>query len=480
MIFKEELYIFKLFERKINVQKGIAMYQKVKTYIQKWNMLKKEDRVIVGVSGGADSVCLLLMLKRLAGEWGFSLVAVHVNHGIRADAAKADEQYVERICREWGIELFVFHENVPDYAKLHKLTEEEAGREIRRIRFQEVKEKCGGNRIALAHHENDNVETLLFHLCRGTGLRGLKGIVPVNAEWIRPLLCVKRSEIESYLEEMGISYCTDITNEDNRYTRNRIRNEVIPYLETYINKESVSHMARVAEQMYHLHDYVEQESLKYKEACVQYSEGKTILRKEEYRKTPKALREYLLCNVLAEAAGRQKDLEAVHARLLDELLERQVGKRIDLPYGVKACRTYIGAEIYKEDTADENLDTVCKEVPFRMRILKNTLQEKTFPEKIYTKWFDYDIIQNTVKIRHRQPGDYITINKTGQTQKLKQYFINEKIPQKERERIWLAADGNHILWVVGYRQNQAFQVTDKTKTILEIEFYGGKNNGRDN
>lgn len=480
MLFKGKLYIFKLFGKKINVQMGISMYQKVKAYIQKWNMLKKNDRVIIGVSGGADSVCLLLMLKKLAGEWGFSLVAVHVNHGIRADEAKADEQYVEKLCRELRIELFVFHENIPEYAKLHKLTEEEAGREIRRIRFQEVKEKCKGNRIALAHHENDNVETLLFHLCRGTGLRGLKGIAPVNAEWIHPLLCVKRSEIESYLEEMGISYCTDATNGDNRYTRNRIRNEVIPYLETYINKESVTHVAQVAEQMYRLYDYVEQEILKYKEACVQYSEGKTILRKEEFGKTPEALREYLLCNVLAEVSGMQKDLGAVHAKLLGALLEKQVGKRIDLPYGVKACRTYVGAELYKEGTTDGTLDMVCEEVPFRMRILENTIHEKTFPEKIYTKWFDYDIIQNAPKIRHRQPGDYITINKTGQTQKLKQYFINEKIPQKERERIWLVADGNHVLWVVGYRQNQAFQITDKTKTILEIEFYGGKNDGGDN
>lgn len=116
---------------------------------------------------------------------------------------------------------------------------------------------------------------------------------------------------------------------------------------------------------------------------------------------------------------------------------------------------------------------------FRLDIFEKPVKGVIFPEKNYTKWFDYDIIKNTVKIRHRQPGDYITIQTSGGTQKLKQYFINEKIPQSERDAVWLLADGRHIMWIVGYRQNQAYQVTDKTRRILEVEFYGGKKDGGD-
>ena len=216
------------------------MYQKVKAYVKKWHMLQKEDSVIAGISGGADSVCLLFMLLKLQKELGFALMAVHVNHGIRGAEAERDEAYVKRLCRQWNVRLKVYRENVPAYAKKHGMTEEEAGRDIRRTCFCKVLKEWGGTKIALAHHENDNVETLLWNLCRGTGIRGLGGIAPVNDVWIRPLLCVKRREIESYLKKRGISYCTDTTNADRRYMRNRIRMDVIPYLEDCVNTESVS------------------------------------------------------------------------------------------------------------------------------------------------------------------------------------------------------------------------------------------------
>lgn len=235
------------------------MYQKVKAYVKKWHMLQKEDSVIAGISGGADSVCLLFMLLKLQKELGFALMAVHVNHGIRGAEAERDEAYVKRLCRQWNVRLKVYRENVPAYAKEHGMTEEEAGRDIRRTCFCKVLKEWGGTKIALAHHENDNVETLLWNLCRGTGIRGLGGIAPVNDVWIRPLLCVKRREIESYLKKRGISYCTDTTNADRRYMRNRIRMDVIPYLEDCVNTESVSHMGKTMERMYELEQYILEE-----------------------------------------------------------------------------------------------------------------------------------------------------------------------------------------------------------------------------
>ena len=454
------------------------MYQKVKAYVKKWHMLQKEDSVIAGISGGADSVCLLFMLLKLQKELGFALMAVHVNHGIRGAEAERDEAYVKRLCRQWNVRLKVYRENVPAYAKEHGMTEEEAGRDIRRTCFCKVLKEWGGTKIALAHHENDNVETLLWNLCRGTGIRGLGGIAPVNDVWIRPLLCVKRREIESYLKKRGISYCTDTTNADRRYMRNRIRMDVIPYLEDCVNTESVSHMGKTMERMYELEQYILEEVGQYKESCTGWKNGRRIIRQTEYTKIPKALRDNVLHEILCETAGRRKDIEEVHVQMLRDLFTKQVGKRIDLPYGVTAIRTYEGVRFEKNIpeasyAGDEN-------ELFSIRVFDREPGNVTFPEKIYTKWFDYEIIKNTVKIRHRIAGDSIVINRYGGRKKLKQYFTDQKIPQEDRDKIWIAADGDEVLWIVGYRQSQKYQITEKTTKILEIQYYGGEENGRDN
>ena len=454
------------------------MYQKVKAYVKKWHMLQKEDSVIAGISGGTDSVCLLFMLLKLQKELGFALMAVHVNHGIRGAEAERDEAYVKRLCRQWNVRLKVYRENVPAYAKEHGMTEEEAGRDIRRTCFCKVLKEWGGTKIALAHHENDNVETLLWNLCRGTGIRGLGGIAPVNDVWIRPLLCVKRREIESYLKKRGISYCTDTTNADRRYMRNRIRMDVIPYLEDCVNTESVSHMGKTMERMYELEQYILEEVGQYKESCTGWKNGRRIIRQTEYTKIPKALRDNVLHEILCETAGRRKDIEEVHVQMLRDLFTKQVGKRIDLPYGVTAIRTYEGVRFEKNIpeasyAGDEN-------ELFSIRVFDREPGNVTFPEKIYTKWFDYDIIKNTVKIRHRIAGDSIVINRYGGRKKLKQYFTDQKIPQEDRDKIWIAADGDEVLWIVGYRQSQKYQITEKTTKILERQYYGGEENGRDN
>jgi len=442
------------------------MYQKISAYIKEHQMLNEQDRVIVGVSGGADSICLLFMLIEMQKEMGFSIVAVHVNHGLRGEAALRDEEYVQKICAEQNIELVIFHEDIKTFAKNHGYTEEEAGRELRRNRFQQVLEEKKGTRIALAHHKNDNVETFLWNLCRGTGLKGMRGILPVSGVWIRPLLCLDRKEIETYLEQIGISYCTDETNYEDIYTRNRIRNHVIPYLEEHINAQSVSHMSEAIENIRLLSEYVEAEVEKYKSSCILSEAGKYILIKDELDKVPSVFRKNMIHRLLTEVAGCKKNIESAHVNMIEELMEKQVGRQCVLPYHVKALRVYEGIAFSNQAEKEEKVQNH----QVQMEVFERTPEMVTFPEKTYTKWFDYDIIKRTVEIRHREPGDYIVINKEGKTQKLKQYFINEKIPQKEREQIWLVADGNQIMWVVGHRQSQAYQITDQTKRILEIRF----------
>ena len=452
------------------------MIEKIKAYVGKYHMLEKGDIVLAGVSGGADSICLLFILLKLKSELGFEIAAVHIHHGLRGESANRDERYVREVCEKENVELFVYHEDVRGYAKTHKLTLEEAGRKVRRERFTEVMRQQGGTCIALAHHKNDNAETVLWNLCRGTGLKGLGGISPKNGVWIRPLLCLERLEIESYLKKRGISYCTDETNLEEEYTRNRIRNCVLPYLEENINEKAVLHIAACASKLQGIDIYIEEEIKKYVKECTKREEdGRIIVVKELYEKVPDALKSGALHDIICSASGRSKNIEDVHVKILQELLERQVGRRVDLPYGLEAMRSYEGLYIREKKQEEKEEKPV-----FQMRILKKDVETVTFSQKNYTKWFDYDIITNTVKIRHRKPGDYIVIDKEGRTQKLKQYFINTKIPRELRDSIWLVADGKEIIWIVGYRQSQAYQVTDHTDRILEISIYGGEKDGGDN
>ena len=264
------------------------MLRKVINFTDKWQMLQKEDCVIAGVSGGADSVCLLFVLLELQKKIGFEIIVVHVNHGLRGPAADEDEAYVKRICREHGIICESYFVNVESIAKNRKQSTEEVGRDVRKECFSKTLQKYGGTKIALAHHQNDSAETFLFHLARGTGLKGLGGILPVNGNVIRPLLCLDRNEIEAYLKEQGVSYCVDQTNASDAYTRNRIRNHVLPYMEENVNGKTVEHINETMEQIRRIQDYLEKQTDSYWEKCVQITDGRYIILTEPYRCVPEA------------------------------------------------------------------------------------------------------------------------------------------------------------------------------------------------
>lgn len=452
------------------------MHKKVKRYIESWQMIRPGDRVIAGISGGADSICLLFVLLELKEEMGFEAAAVHVNHGLRGESADRDEAYVRKVCEGAGVRLFAFHEDVGDYAQSRRLSLEEAGREVRRSCMEKAFRQWNGTRIALAHQQNDNAETILFQLCRGSGLRGMGGIPPKNGPWIHPLLCLSRKEIEVYLKDRGIPYCTDETNLEDQFTRNRIRKHVIPYLEEHVNEKAVAHMAQCAEIIRETGEYVEEKTAEYVKECIKSeNHGEILLVENEFKRVPEALKQGVLREALCKTAGSRKDISAAHTDAAYALFGRQVGKMAKFPYNVEAYRNYDGVLFRNCDVVQKS--AVKGKADYWTRIFEN--ESATFPEKNYTKWFDYDIILNTVKIRHREPGDYIVIDENGGTQKLKQYFINEKVPRELRDSIWLVADGKEIIWIVGYRQSQAYQVTDKTRRILEIGFYGGEEDVRD-
>lgn len=468
------------------------MLEKVKSYVEKWHMLQSEDCVIVGVSGGADSVCLLFVLLELQKEMGFHMVAVHVNHGLRGREADEDQAYVTRLCAQHGILCEIYFRDVELIAKNGKQSTEEAGREVRRACLEEARFKHGGTKIALAHHQDDSAETFLFHLARGTGLKGLGGISPVKGNVIRPLLCVRRCDIEQYLKERNISYCIDSTNKSDTYARNRIRNHIIPYMEEKLNAKTVYHMNETMEQLRQVQKFLDEQTLAFRKQCVRETEKGYLILLETYETVPEVIRPLLLRNVLAEVTGKEKDIEAVHMKQLQELFAKQTGRRVDMPYQAEGRRVYGGVEIglKTQDTMfveEVSFDLQTSEAGFswgnkkiQCRIVDKIEIDAKARQKSHTKLFDCDIIKGMVSFRTRRPGDYITIHPDGGTQKLKSFFINEKIPREDRDKLLVVADGSHIIWIEGYRVNPVYQITQNTRRALEIQIDEGENYDRNN
>lgn len=457
------------------------MIQKIAAYIREYQMINTGDHVIAGVSGGADSLCLLLALLQLRGTFGNTVSVVHVEHGIRGRESLADAEFVRNFCKARSIECHICHYHVPEYAKAHGMGEEEAGRHLRYASFEAEKEKYPGRnvKIAVAHNLNDNAETMLFHLARGTGISGLAGIAPVRGDIIRPLLAVSRNEIEAYLKEMGQEFCIDATNEADKYSRNQIRHKALPAL-NQINRRFAEHMHQTAADLREIDDYLKRQAQKELAMCCTYQENGAALEKEAFARAEPVLQKEMLHRLLAELSGSSKDITQEHIRQIRALFDKQCGRRVQLPYGMAAARVYGGVEIYQEKIV-ENGENRKKEwadggkAQFSYRIVENI--SNLLPQiskKKYTKCFDYDKIKNGFHVRNRQPGDYLVVNASGDRQKLKKYLVNEKIPAKEREQLLLLADGAHIMWVVGYRISSYYKVNEHTRRILEVTFYGGK------
>lgn len=233
---------------------------KVRKYMEQFNMAEKGESVIVGVSGGADSVCLYKILLELKNYFDIDIIAVHIHHGIRGEEADRDMNFVENMCNNDGVKFRYYKYDVPGYAKTNGLSEEEAGRTLRYKAFDEVAKELISNgrsvKIAVAHNRNDSAETFIHNLCRGSGLKGLAGIPCKNGSIIRPVLCLTREEIEMYLSEHNITHIDDSTNFTEDYTRNKIRHRVLPYLSENINDNSISHICQAADELREIEDYL--------------------------------------------------------------------------------------------------------------------------------------------------------------------------------------------------------------------------------
>lgn len=473
------------------------MEKKALMFAKRHNMLEKGDGIIAGISGGADSMCLLSFLLSIREETGLSITAVHINHGIRGDAADGDEAFVRGFCETHGVDFIAVHADVPALARESGCTEEETGRNLRYEEFVKACRLKGYRKIAVAHNSDDNVETVLFNIFRGSGILGLSGISPVTVrdgdiKIIRPLLETSRSEIEEYLSKKGVSYRTDATNLEDAYCRNRIRNRLIPYIKEAVNEGAVRHISELSSQAAELESFAEGltgEAMKELENSgrLNYVSDREIrIDCDELAKAESVIRKRIIRCLIGKAAGKLKDIEAVHIEAVAGLLEKGTGKSVSLPYGLTVRRDYgqLVFETVQTDTLGDTVYIEC-ELPGEYRldtlgaVLRLSLCEykknDIIPKKPYTKWFDYDKIRNNLVIRSRRQGDYIQISRgtgacPGLSRKtLKSYFIDTKTDRTKRESIPLLAEGSSVLWVIGERGSDAYHVTDSTVRVLSAE-----------
>lgn len=472
------------------------MIQKVISFMEKHNMILESDLVAAGVSGGADSLCLLFVLLEYQKKVPFDLVVVHVNHGLRKEAVR-EAEFVKEICDNRKIPFFLKEADISRIARAERLSEEEAGRKVRYSAFEEALElyrkdrpEESGGKIAVAHHQNDVAETMMFHLFRGTGIYGMSGILPVNNNIIRPLLSVSRKEIEEYLTSKGQSWCIDYTNEEDTYTRNKIRHHILGYADREINDRATEHVAKAAARMASLRQYLETEVSKIMERAVVVSGNGVSVDITELKKYPELLQEQLILTVINTVSPGRKDVGSKHVQDILELLEKFGSKKIDLPGNLEAVKEYGTLRIKKQNicsAGDKQIPTektkgLPKEIqelePGKSYVLSDgsileislidAVDFKGIEENKYTKYFDYDKINNYLMLRFRQSGDYLVINEQGQKKSLKEYLVNEKVPASVRSHIPLIADGNHILWAIGYRISAYYKVTPETRKIVQM------------
>lgn len=455
---------------------------KIKAVIKDNELIKEGERVVVGVSGGADSVCLLLVLKEIMPLE--CITAVHINHGIRGDEAARDEDFVLQLCKRQGIRLEIRRLDVPLFARENKISEEEAGRVLRYRVFEEIRLLYKADKIAVAHNLNDVAETFLMNLSRGSGITGLTGIKLRSGVLIRPLIKTSRTEIEEIVTYLGEGFITDSTNNSLIYTRNRIRKRVIPELEE-VNERAVSHINDACERLEKIEAYIIKEAANAYKSYV--TKGKDIFISNEILTLDEVIIEEVLHKALSEAAGRARDIGSVHISYLLELFNKQVGREIDLPYQVRAFREYKGIRLkgsanksesgesiqvlpelllHTEDV--EGISTVASEED-NIRLTFEDGSVKNLSQNSCIRWFDYDKIAENVMLRFREEGDFLVISPEGDKKKLKKYFTDSKIPSDKRGGIPLVVSGNDVLWIIGYRTGEGARITKSTKKLLKME-----------
>lgn len=445
--------------------------------IDEYKMLEGCKNVVIGVSGGADSVSLLLLICSLKDRYGIRPVAVHVNHGIRGAAADQDERFVEELCKKLGVICNVYHVNVPEYKKLNSLSEEEAGRKLRYQAFAKSLSEYPGV-LALAHNSDDQVETVMFNMLRGSYLTGLTGMRALSSHQIegkevtviRPLLNMTRKEIEAYLSRMQQAYVTDGTNNEDIYSRNIIRHKLLPVMEE-VSEGARGHILRLADECEEIAMFLREESQ------AAYEKVKTVdgrgLDIEKLTKLKPLIIRQIIYDFIINHAGAAKDIGKTHVLEVMKLLDAEGGKYIMLPYGLKIKKEY---NTLKVEKINEESCAVGHDLSFEInvKIGNETICSYTSggecEDVVYHKcFFMADGVLDHMgefELRKLRDQDFIVVLKDGGSKKVRKLMKDKKFESKMIEKAHVLAAGDRCLAVLAYGENGAFvRVDEAAKNI---------------
>jgi tRNA(Ile)-lysidine synthase len=465
-----------------------TLQNKIAEFIQEHRLLLPGEKVIVAVSGGADSVCLLHVLLQLKGRLAIGLHVAHLNHKLRGAESDADATYVDRLARKFGVPATIEVEDVATYHREKGGSLEEAARELRYMFLARVAREVGASKTAVGHTRNDAIETILLHLLRGTGTAGLRGLTPSSTlrfskdteplNIIRPLLKVSREETIAYCQRHQLYPRSDSSNLSLEFFRNRIRLELLPLLRTYNPgiDDSLLRLATIAGDDV---NFVEEQVAALWNGLAEEQDTTVYLDATKLTHLPPALQRQIFRKAVEKLKGNLKDIEADHIEAMLAFLKKPAGKKLSLPQGLRLFTEY--GRLALTTLPDFPCHLPPLQGVFRLnipgetvlpgwRVTTTILGSPLDKKDVFAANLDFDKCGTELVVRARQPGDRFQPLGMAEVKKLQDFMVDSRIPRAWRDRIPLVCSSGQVLWVVGWRISDRVKVNIDTRHVLHLKF----------
>lgn len=459
----------------------MLIQQVIKT-IQQYKMISSGDHVVIGVSGGADSVALLYVLHSLKGRWKLMLTVAHLDHMLRGEESQKEAAFVKSLADGLEVPCVIEARDVRAFKNEKALSLQEAARDVRYGFFQDVLKRCSAHKIALGHHADDQAETVLMRLLRGASLKGLSGIPPVREGIIiRPLIQSTKQELEGYLKEKNVPYVPDMSASEPHYLRNKIRHELIPLLQKEYNPKIIPALTRMADTLRQDEEALEAELTRIAGACM--VKGRDTIRCSigAIRKYHASLYGRLMRKIIAGLKGDTRCLSYKHIEAVCRLLDENGPSRLaQLPGGWCVWREYDALVFARQESSPAGycytFDTIpeCCSIKQLGLTLCFSVEHGEMDERAlhtsdkHVAFFNYAEVQSPVVVRSWLPGDRFYPLGLGGCKKIKDFFVDRKVPVRQRHRVPILLFNNKVAWICGYRSDDRFKVTTDSHKVLKV------------
>lgn len=455
------------------------LLKKFIAFVEQHQLIRKNDDVLVAVSGGIDSVVLFHLLQQLVDPLNLKLQIIHMNHCLRGEQADRDQQFVERLANDYNIRVISRRVNVPKYIARKGSSEEQGARFLRYRFFEWALKKTGADCVALGHQADDQVETVIDHFLRGSGVKGLSGMPVRRDKFIRPLLFATRKEIETYAKSNSLHYLIDSTNAMVKYRRNRIRHELIPYLKQQFNPSIADAVLRSAKIMSEVELFLDEQAMvAFDECLINIKKNKIILDINSFLNYFRVIQKYIIY-LLFEKAELSRSLLTAQKfdRILNLVQRRDSGKKIILTHNWHIQINHDQLVMIRESNAhflvpitpDKKFYLLNNEIEFRAELLEKYQVPGRFTGDKQIEFVDFDKIEGQLFVRNYRPGDrFRPLNFKGE-KKVSDYFIDNKIPLHQRKEIPLLLCDSGIIWILGHQIDDRFKISGSTERVLKLQ-----------